>query len=86
MEFGQNLLDVQVSKDEKAQVAVSALFGLMYVLIVAIGILIPIALSVTGSVTTTDTTVLLILAFIPVFVALIPLAAVMGATRLFMGG
>jgi hypothetical protein len=82
----ENLLSRKVEKTESAQLAVNALFGLMYVLIVAIGILIPVALAVTGAVTTTNTTVLLILGFIPVFVALLPLAAVMGATHLFMSG
>lgn len=83
MEFGKNLLETSVSKNESAQAYTGTLFGLMYVLIVAIGILIPVAVATVGSVNTSDPIVLLVLGFIPVFVALLPLAAVMGATRMF---
>lgn len=83
MEFGKNLLEIEVAKNESAQAMTGTLFALMYILIVAIGILIPVALATVASVNSSDPIVLLVLGFIPVFVALLPLAAVMGATRMF---
>jgi hypothetical protein len=84
MEFGKNLLEKAVVKDERANIA-AYMLSLIFGIILSVGVALPITVATVATLQTNDTIVTLVVGFIPVFVALLPLAMVAGYYRM-MGG